>query len=209
MKRADGPTLSIHPATPDRWNDLERLFGPKGADGGCWCMFPRLTGREFAANGNRGNRAALRRIVSDGGVPGLLAYAGEQAVGWVSVGPCGEFGRLARSPLWRRTGGGSGRDGESAWSVVCFFIDPACRGHGVGRALLEAAVAHAAAQGATVVEACPVDAGAGRIREGDGWHGTVAMFASAGFTVVSRHGPTRPLMQRRLKGGASAADPAL
>ena len=25
--------------TPALWPDLERLFGPRGAVGGCWCMF--------------------------------------------------------------------------------------------------------------------------------------------------------------------------
>ncbi len=26
---------AVHPVTPDRWPDLERLFGPRGACGGC------------------------------------------------------------------------------------------------------------------------------------------------------------------------------
>ena len=31
-------TLAFHPVTPDRWPDLERLFGPHGANSGCWCL---------------------------------------------------------------------------------------------------------------------------------------------------------------------------
>jgi hypothetical protein len=36
---------------------LERLFGPRGAVEGCWCMFFRLPGPEF----RRGTRRALVR----------------------------------------------------------------------------------------------------------------------------------------------------
>jgi len=35
------PDIAIHPVTPERWADLEELFGPSGGYGGCWCM--RLT----------------------------------------------------------------------------------------------------------------------------------------------------------------------
>ncbi len=199
MTPTDHAALEIHPATPERWDDLERLFGPRGADGGCWCMFPRLTSREFSANGNRGNRAALRLIVTDGRVPGLLAYAVGKPVGWVSVAPRCEFGRVERSPLWRRRDGGSADVGSAqqvTYSVVCFFIDPDHRGSGVGRALLEAAVAHAAAQGATVVEGYPLDPGGRRLSQGAAWHGTLAMFESAGFTVAERRKPARPLVRR-------------
>ena len=32
--------LIFHPVTPDRWPDLERLFGPHGAYSGCWSALP-------------------------------------------------------------------------------------------------------------------------------------------------------------------------
>jgi hypothetical protein len=35
--------LEVHPLTPERWADFERLFGPRGAYGGCWCMYWRIT----------------------------------------------------------------------------------------------------------------------------------------------------------------------
>ena len=34
--------IAYCPATPQRWPDLERLFGPRGACAGCWCMWWRL-----------------------------------------------------------------------------------------------------------------------------------------------------------------------
>ncbi len=40
----------IHLLTPDRWPDLEDLFGPeRGANSGCWCMWPRIRGVDFKA----------------------------------------------------------------------------------------------------------------------------------------------------------------
>ncbi len=188
------PALDVRPVRPDRWADLERLFGPSGAYGGCWCMFPRVTGREHAANGNAGNRAAMRAIVEAGRVPGLLGYRGDAPVGWVSVAPRPEFARVTRSPLTKPPRDAAA-DGTT-FAVVCFFIARGHRRTGVGRALLKAAVAHAAAHGATAVEGYPVDAAGGRIAEAAGWHGTLAMFEAAGFTVVERRAPARPIVRR-------------
>ena len=42
-----GIELDIHPLTPDRWDDFEELFGERGAYGGCWCMWWRITRAEF------------------------------------------------------------------------------------------------------------------------------------------------------------------
>jgi hypothetical protein len=35
-----GLDLTFYPVTPDRWPDLERLFGPRGAYPGCWSALP-------------------------------------------------------------------------------------------------------------------------------------------------------------------------
>jgi hypothetical protein len=41
------PELTFVPLTKERWSDFETLFGVRGACGGCWCMFWRLTRSEF------------------------------------------------------------------------------------------------------------------------------------------------------------------
>ncbi len=46
MSPAASPTarparVRVVPLTADRWPDLVALFGPKGAYGGCWCMYFR------------------------------------------------------------------------------------------------------------------------------------------------------------------------
>ncbi|MDQ3931962.1 MAG: GNAT family N-acetyltransferase, partial [Actinomycetota bacterium] len=108
--------LQIRPLTPHRWGDLEALFGPRGAVAGCWCMWWRQTAREFEQYAGEANRQALRSIVEEGQVPGLLAYRDGRTVGWVSVAPRKEFGRLDRSPTLGRV------DETPVWSVACFYV---------------------------------------------------------------------------------------
>ena len=39
--------LSFKPIKRNLWTDFEELFGPKGACGGCWCMFWKLRGKAY------------------------------------------------------------------------------------------------------------------------------------------------------------------
>ena len=79
--------LIFAPLTPERWDDFEDLFGPRGAIGGCWCMWWRMKRSEFERHQGNDNRMAMRAIVLSGEVPGILAYQKEKAIGWCSVAP--------------------------------------------------------------------------------------------------------------------------
>lgn len=183
--------LTVAGVDADRWDDLVALFGPGGAYSGCWCMWWRVSGREFSANGNPGNRAALEEIVADGRPAGLLAYHGKKPVGWASVAPQADFPRLARS----RT---LGLDADpQVWSVPCFFIARAHRGEGVATALLRAAVDHAREQGGRVLEGYPTDVGDAKKPAAELYTGTPSLFAKAGFTVHTRPSSGRRLVMRR------------
>jgi uncharacterized protein YndB with AHSA1/START domain len=105
--------LSIHPLTPDRWDDLETLFGPRGAIGGCWCMWWRQTRSEYDRQKGEGNRQAMRAIVASGEIPGLLAYSGGRPVAWCSVAPRTAYPSLDRSRVLQRV------DDQPVWSIVC------------------------------------------------------------------------------------------
>jgi GNAT superfamily N-acetyltransferase len=186
---------TIQPLTPNRWDDFETLFGPSGAYSGCWCMWWRIKGNEFEANGNAGNRAAIQEIVQQGPAPGLLAYRDGTPVGWLSLGPRPDFGRVERSPLFKAV------DDTPVWSIVCFFIHKDFRRQGVAKALLEAAIDYAQAQGAPALEAYPID-----LDQADGSHqgeaaiftGTANFFGRAGFEIVRRSKPARPMMRKSL-----------
>src|SRR5512144_11194 len=94
--RPRAATIRCLPATPSRWRDVERLFGPRGACAGCWCMWPRLTGAEFRRGRGAGNRRSLRRLVTEGDTPGLIAYRGREPVGWCGIAPREAYRRLER-----------------------------------------------------------------------------------------------------------------
>src|SRR5688572_6585667 len=118
-------SIVVKPVTPSRWTDLTTLFGPNGAYSGCWCMFHRQTASEYSAMAGEPNRAQMESIVERNKVPGLIAYVDGEPAGWVSVAPRKEFGRIERSPLFKREGAEPG-----VWSIVCFFVHRAHRGNG-------------------------------------------------------------------------------
>ena len=188
--------IEVRPVTADQWADLVELFGPSGAYSGCWCMFSRLSGAEFSANGNKGNKAAMRRIVARDEVPGLLAYLEGKPVGWISIGPRQVFGRIQRSPLFKPI------DEKPMWSVVCFYIQKGFRRKGIGKKLLSAAEDFARTRGAQILEAYPIDTKGGKSPLGDAaiFWGTQALFEQAGFKVVARSKERRPMMRKKLWG---------
>lgn len=170
---ATSTDLRIVPLTTERWDDLAGLFGPRGADAGCWCMFFRRCNQDRFGTPER-NREDLHALASDDPAPGLLAYDDDQAVGWVGLGPRRTFTRLERSRKYAAV------DDLPVWSVVCFFIRKPARGAGVAGALLEGAIAYARQHSAAGVEAYAVDP-AERMPDADAYHGTLAMFERAGF----------------------------
>lgn len=185
---------TIVPVSADRWDDLETLFGPNGAYSNCWCTWFLLSSRQWDDAGAAGRRELLAGQVAEGREPGLLAYDGDEPVGWCAVGPRERYARFTspRARVYKAV------DDEPSWVVSCFFIRKDRRGTGVASALLEAAVAHAAEHGATVVEGYPID------RETTTEHsaaslyvGTRSMFATTGFTEAARH-EGRPVMRRRV-----------
>lgn len=190
--------LPYEPLTPARWFELETLFGPSGACAGCWCMFWRLTGAEFAKASGAPNRRAFRSLVRRGRVPGFLGYWRGEAVAWCSVAPRSEFPRLDRSPILKPV------DDRPVWSIVCLFIDRRHRKRGLSARMLATAARYARREGAQLLEGYPVEA---RRRTADAfvYTGLASSFLAAGFHEVARRAPTRPIMRLELTRAAGGS----
>jgi ribosomal protein S18 acetylase RimI-like enzyme len=147
----------------------------------CWCQFWRLRSKDFSALKVPELRARLRAQAQSPRPPGLVAFDGNHAVGWVSLGPRADFERIVRSRVIPTI------DDRPVWSIVCFAVSPSARGRGIGRALLDAAVAHARERGAGALEAYPVrvEPGASAVTAESAFTGTLPMFERAGFAVVA------------------------
>jgi GNAT superfamily N-acetyltransferase len=161
----------------------------------------RRTAARFAAGKGEINRRAMRRLVAGGAQPGILAYAGDEPVGWCSIGPREQFVRLAASRTLAPV------DDQPVWSVSCFFVRRDWQGRGLSVRLLDAAVAHARAGGARVVEGYPC-APAGRLPGAFVWTGLEGTFRKAGFTEVARRSAGRPIMRRTIARGRRPAGEA-
>jgi GNAT superfamily N-acetyltransferase len=182
--------IEFYPLTKERWEDFDRLFGPRGACGGCWCMWWRLKRSEFERRKGEDNRRAMHYIVASGEVPGILAYQGTDPVGWCSVAPRDSFPVLDRSRILKPV------DNLPVWSIVCFFIDKQHRRQGLCGKLIRAAVDHATRSGATTVEAYPIEPQAGRrLTPAFVYTGPASAFRQAGFVQVARRSQTRPIMR--------------
>jgi GNAT superfamily N-acetyltransferase len=182
-------TLAFHPLTPERWPDLEALFGPRGACGGCWCMWWRVPRSAFGQGKGEGNKRTLRALVESGAAPGILAYDGERPIGWCAVEPREAYPALERSRILRRV------DDAPVWSVTCFFVARGYRRRGVTVQLLEHAVAYVRERGAQIIEGYPVEPKAGATADVYAFTGTAAAFRRAGFVEVARRSETRPIMR--------------
>lgn len=204
-KTAETGPISIRPLTPDDWPVVERLFGEKGACGGCWCMYWRVPrgGKTWETTKGERARRAMQRLVRRGDARAMLAFDGDEPIAWCALGPRADFPRLERVKAYQRPAAAGGASPGDTWSIPCFFILPKYRGRGVGTAILAAAAGAAARAGARRVEGYPV----AMKRPGDRWPGAFAwtgvlpMFEACGFEVVQRTAATKPLVQ--LTVGAS------
>jgi len=181
-------TLSFRPLTSNLWTDFEQLFGPRGACSGCWCMFWKLRGKAYDENTGEPARQMQKSIVEAGTVPGLLAFAGDEPVGWIAVEPRPAYPKLAHSRILKPV------DEAAVWSVTCFFVAKQARRQGLTVELLKAAVDYVRQQGGQIVEGYPVETKE-NMPAAFIYTGTAAAFQEAGFVEVARRSEKRPIMR--------------
>jgi GNAT superfamily N-acetyltransferase len=173
--RGASSDFEFHPLSPERWPDLVKLFEHHGNPGYCWCMTWRAISAEYKQLDAAGRKRALHSRVEAHTPIGILAYREGETVGWCSIAPRETYARLEHSTTLQRL------DDQPVWSVVCFFVSRNLRGQGLALQLLRAAVAHAAAQGAQIIEGYPVEPG-----QSYQFMGSPSIFKAAGFVAVAR-----------------------
>jgi GNAT superfamily N-acetyltransferase len=194
MKKAINEIRLIYrPLSIDYWNDFEKLFGEKGACGGCWCMWWRLKRSQFEKQKGEKNRKAMYNIVKSGEIPGILTYTGNKPIGWCSVAPREKFPSLERSRILARV------DHKPVWSVVCFYIHKSYRDKGISLQLLTAATEYVKKEGGTIIEGYPITPKEEKMPKVFAWTGFYNTFVKAGFQEVIRRSDTRPIMRLQVR----------
>jgi GNAT superfamily N-acetyltransferase len=188
QKRAETPDLTVRLATPGVWESLRDLFDNKGPCGRCWCMYWRIGGA-YRKQSADDNRRAFRDIVERGPPPGLIAFDGDRAVGWCQLTPRASLPWLDRNWRVQRV------DDVPVWVLSCFYVRIGYRRRGVTSQLIEAAKDAARKAGAPALEAYPLDASRSPSATSTGY---LSQFRRAGFRVVARHVPQKPIVRLNL-----------
>jgi GNAT superfamily N-acetyltransferase len=182
-------SYKFYPVMKENWKDFENLFGDKGACAGCWCMYWRVKSSVWEKQKGDNNKKAMKKIIGLGNIPGILAYAEGEPIGWCSIAPREEFSRLDNSRILKPV------DEKSVWSVVCFFIHKNYRKKGLSTALLNAAKKFVKSSGGKILEGYPIEPKKDKMPDAFAWTGISAAFQSAGFKEVARRSETRPIMR--------------
>jgi GNAT superfamily N-acetyltransferase len=188
--------LSLRLLDADDWPVVEDLFGDNGACGGCWCMWWRVPrgGKLWQEAKGKKNRLAFRKLVQARQVHAVLAFDGQEPVGWCCFGPRSSFPRMERVKACRRDWSGS------TWAIVCFYVPARHRRRGIASRLLQMARDEAFEKGASEVEGYPVTvAEEGKAVPGAfAWTGVPALFEAAGFRELpGQEGSRRIFLARR------------
>ena len=191
--------LTVVPANEASWDDLQAIFGTRGAASRCQCQRYKLQPRESFRSFPVEERAHRLRAQTECGHPeaettsGLVAYLDAEPVGWCAVEPRTAYTGLVRNNRVPWEGRAEDKTDDSVWAVTCLFARAGFRRRGVSRALARAAVDFARDRGARALEGYPMTTTKAIVEE---LHvGTHSVFADAGFAEVSRPTLRRAVMR--------------
>jgi GNAT superfamily N-acetyltransferase len=170
-------SIEVRPATA--FDDVAIMVGPKRPDATvCWCLSYRIPSKENQSLQGEARGERVRKLCREEPPPGVLAYEGDEVVGWAGVHPRADttFATSRKVPHVSDV---------DAWSVWCIRVRPGHRGKGISHALLAGAVAFARDNGAPAIEGYPVDNRGAKVDLTMAYVGTRALFEAAGFTKVA------------------------
>ncbi|ACY23898.1 GCN5-related N-acetyltransferase [Gordonia bronchialis DSM 43247] len=166
--------IDVRPASV--FDDVATMVGPKRPDANvCWCLSYRIPNRLNRELAREARGEYVRELCTHDVAPGVLAYDGDDVVGWAAVAPraATTFATNRRIPHV---------DDLDVWSIWCLRVRPGHRKQGIAHPLLAGAVDFARDQGAPAVEGYPVDNKGARVDLTMAYVGTRKLFEDAGFT---------------------------
>jgi GNAT superfamily N-acetyltransferase len=169
--------IEVRPASS--FDDVATMVGPKRPDANvCWCLSYRVPSKENVALQGPARGERVRQLVREDPPPGVLAYDGDEVVGWAAIHPRADtaFARNRKIPHL---------DDLDVWSLWCIRVRPGHRGAGISHSLVDGAVEFARAHGAPVVEGYPVDNEGRKVEQTMAYVGTRKLFERAGFAKVA------------------------
>ncbi|MHA7133604.1 GNAT family N-acetyltransferase [Oerskovia turbata] len=190
--------MVIEVRAASRFDDVRTMVGPKRPDANvCWCLSYRLPSKENVALVGPARGERVEALCREDPPPGVLAYDGDDVVGWAAVHPRADtaFARNRKIPHV---------DDLDVWSVWCLRVRPGHRGQGISHHLLRGAVEFAREHGAPAVEGYPLDNQGKKIDLTMAYVGTKSLFEDAGFTQAAQttsvlNGFARILMRLTLR----------
>ncbi len=189
--------VDVRPAAVSRFDDVAVMLGPKNPTSSvCWCLSHRVDSKTNKALVGEARGAYVQKLCHRKIAPGVLAYEGDEVVGWAPERPHRQVVDVRDEPgaLERQLRPGGDRRVR---------VRPGHRGQGIAPQLVEGAAEYARSEGAPTVEGYPVDNGGRKVDLTMAFVGTRSMFETAGFTAVAdtravAGGFPRILMRRSL-----------
>jgi len=169
--------IEVRPASS--FDDVATMVGPKRPESNvCWCLSYRIPSKENLSLQGPARGERVRQLVREDPPPGVLAYDGDEVVGWAAIHPRADttFARNKKIPHV---------DDLDVWSLWCVRVRPGHRGTGIAYHLIDGAVQFARDHGAPAVEGYPVDNDGRKIDLTMAYVGTRKLFERAGFTKTA------------------------
>jgi GNAT superfamily N-acetyltransferase len=146
--------ITISPVTEDSIDDWLQFFDHDAFAGNpdwasCYCLEPHIPATpENPERAWRESRSIMIKRISEGETFGYLAYVDNKPAGWVNASLCSDYAFFQHIDP-------NGPESASTIGISCFVIAPPHRRHGLASALLDRAIADAAARGASWIEGYP------------------------------------------------------
>jgi GNAT superfamily N-acetyltransferase len=161
---------------PETRADFRRLHSDANGAGWCRCVAWWVPTWDGWSERSAEENATLREELCEAGeYDGLLAFDGDEPVGWCQVGRRDRLEKLVRQLRLEPD--------PDAWAVSCFLVAPAQRRRGIAAALLDGAIASARDAGAARFEGYPRQSAD---EPGENWTGPQRIFERRGFRPLGQ-----------------------